>query len=393
MDIAERLLNRIETYQARVDDTASEFRRRLAALEAPENREVAINLGARAKLSPKARDSLRDYVRKAGNQEHLHLFLNPKAASMTIGSDPDGGYTVLPEIDTAIRLLTREVSPMRSVATVRTISGDELRLVVETGALPPAAWVGEQESRPTTAGSQFGQVSIPAMECYTSPTLSNLLADDNSFDVVDFLLGRIAISLAILEGTAFIAGDGNKKPKGLTTYPVSSADDNSRAAGTFQYIPTGASGTPTNAQLAAALVSASESLRPEFTARAVWLMTRATRAVIRTLTYSGSDSRLLWTPNGGASTGYTDKRPDELLGYPIVTMPDMPSLSTANALPIAFGDIAAGYTIVDKKGVQILKDIYTQKGFTTYYSTLRCGGGASGGNGFNAVKLVKNSIS
>jgi hypothetical protein len=50
MDIRERLLDRIDTYQARVDDTASEFRRRLAALEAPENREVAINLGARAKL-------------------------------------------------------------------------------------------------------------------------------------------------------------------------------------------------------------------------------------------------------------------------------------------------------------------------------------------------------
>ena len=388
---ASDLLQKLNAYADDVKETSAEFRKRIAALEAPENRDVAINLGARAKLSTRARDGFRDFIRKGGHQEYLHNFLNPNAA-MTVGSDPDGGYSVLPEIDQAIRVLTREISPMRQVATVRTISGDELRLVVETGSLPTAAWVGETESRPQTQGSQFGSIIIPANEAYCNPAMSNQLASDNSFDLVDFLIGRIVVSLASLQGKSFVNGTGIKQPTGLTTYPLSASDDNTRASNAFQYIPTGANGTPTNAQLAAALVSASESLRPEFESKAVWLMSRATRAVIRGLTYSGSDSRLLWTPSGGGSPGYTQGRSEELLGAPIVLMSDLSSLSTSNGISIIYGSVQDAYTIVEKQNSLVMqKDPYTQKGYVLYYTTARCGGGASGGNGMNAIKLIRNS--
>jgi hypothetical protein len=67
-DVMNSLLRKIDEYQGRVDDTASEFRQRIAALEAPEVRDQVINIGARAKLSTKARDAFRGYIRDAGNQ-------------------------------------------------------------------------------------------------------------------------------------------------------------------------------------------------------------------------------------------------------------------------------------------------------------------------------------
>lgn len=393
MTAIDSVMAKLDKYSDSVRAQSADFERRIKALEAPDTRDAIISIGKRAKLSAEARDAFYGFVRRAGQSEHLHHYLGA-SASMTSSEDPSGGATVLPEIDYAIRELSREISPLRSVATVRTISGDSLRLTVESGALPAAAWVGEQEARPVTVGSTFGVIDIPVCEAYSSPAVSQSLLDDSSFQIVDFLIGRIALALTTLEGAAFINGDGFKKPRGLMNYPTSASDDGTRDNLSFQYIPTGAGGTPTTAQLAAALISASEKLKAEFAGPGCcWLMSRATRAFCRTMVYSSSDSRLLWTPSGGGSSGYTDKRPDELLGYPIVTMPDMDPLSKANGYPIAFGDIGSAYTIVDRKGITMQKDIYTQKGFAIFYTTKRMGGGASGGTGFQAVKFVKNAAS
>jgi HK97 family phage major capsid protein len=394
MTTVNAVLDKLEIYSQRVSSTTEEFRRRLAALEAPETREAqdaVMSIGSRARLSATARDDLRDFICQAGSQEYLHHWLKVRAAAMTSGSDPDGGYTVLPEIDFAIRALSREISPMRSVCTVREISGDSLRLTVEAGNLPTANWVGETESRPSTVGSSFGQIDIPACEAYACPLISQSLIDDSSFDIVDFVVGKIAMSLNTLEGSAFVSGNGIKKPKGVTTYPLSTLDDNTRDSGSFQYFPTGAGGAPTSAQLASALVSASDSLRAEFSGRAVWGMTKKTRAAIRTMTYSGSDSRLLWSPSGGGSTGYSDARPDELLGSKIVLMPDLAELSVANGISILYGDFSSAYTIVDRRNITLQKDPFTTKGFVGFYVTKRTGGGASGGDGFKALKFVRNS--
>ena len=50
---------------------------------------------------------------------------------MSIGSDPDGGYTVIPEFDEQIRSLMYEVSPMRQICTVKQIGTNALKTVVE----------------------------------------------------------------------------------------------------------------------------------------------------------------------------------------------------------------------------------------------------------------------
>jgi HK97 family phage major capsid protein len=52
--------------------------------------------------------------------------------------------------------------------------------------------------------------------------------------------------------------------------------------------------------------------------------------------------------------------PSSLLGYPVVEAEDMPDIA-ANSLSIAFGSFQRGYTIVDRIGMRLLVDPYTNK--------------------------------
>ena len=82
-------------------------------------------------------------------------------------------------------------------------------------------------------------------------------------------------------------------------------------------------------------------------------------------------------------------RASNLLGFPVVEVEDMPSIgSGANA--IAFGDFRRGYLIVDRQGVQVLRDPFSAKPYVLFYTTKRVGGGVQD---FDAIKLLKFSVS
>ena len=77
-------------------------------------------------------------------------------------------------------------------------------------------------------------------------------------------------------------------------------------------------------------------------------MNRKTLATVRT--WNDAQGRyLVIDPQDGA--------PSQLLGRPVVECPDMPDVA-AGATPILFGDLA-GYRIVDRVGLSVLRDPYT----------------------------------
>ena len=73
------------------------------------------------------------------------------------------------------------------------------------------------------------------------------------------------------------------------------------------------------------------------------------------------------------------------MGFPIAEAEEMPDVG-ANALAVAFGDFRAGYLVVDRAGVRILRDPYSAKPYVLFYTTKRVGGGVQN---FEAIKLVK----
>ena len=63
-------------------------------------------------------------------------------------------------------------------------------------------------------------------------------------------------------------------------------------------------------------------------------------------------------------------------------MPDI----QADSLSLAFGDFSRGYLVVDRKGINVLRDPFSAKPYVLFYTTKRVGGGVQD---FNAIKLLK----
>src|SRR4029079_17683276 len=93
--------------------------------------------------------------------------------------------------------------------------------------------------RAETTGPQLAKIYIPVNEIFAQPKCSQSLIDDSAVDVAAWITNSIATSFAIREGAAFINGNSNLMPKGITTYDKSLDDDFVRPWDTVQYVPSG----------------------------------------------------------------------------------------------------------------------------------------------------------
>lgn len=316
---------------------------------------------------------------------------NAVQAAMSVGSDPDGGYWVPTQMLNDVKRRIFESSPVRQVADVITITTDSVGMPTDTNDATSGGWVGETESRSDTATPQVGEQTIYVREQYAQPKVTQKLLDMATIDVEAWLSGKIADKLARTENTAFVSGDGVKKPRGFLDYKSAAVttDDASRAWGVLQYVPVGAAGAfPTysgisGADDSGALIDTIAKLKPEYRASAIWAMNRATEAAVRKL--KDGDGRYL-VGMGDLQDGV---RGFSLLGYPIVTMEDMPNIGS-DSYSIAFGNFRVGYQIVDGRGIRVLRDPYTDKPYVKFYTTKWTGGDVVN---FDAIKLVKFAAS
>ena len=308
-------------------------------------------------------------------------------SSMSVGSNPDGGYTVLPEIDQAIESALSPVSPMRSLANVIPTGSAEYRKLINTSR-NAVGWVGETDERTVTTSATFVEQRFPVMEMYAMPAATQSLLDDSFTDIGAWLAGAVVDDFAQQEGLAFVSGDGVMKPRGVLSYDTSDLDDydssgvRSRPWGQVQYVATG-SATPSSDQLVAALVQMTQSLAIKYRPNAKWVFSRAFGNTVRQL--KDQQGRLLFSDNGRLVSGL----PETLLGFEIQWDDAWPS-DGANALVAGLGDWKRAYLIVDRMGSRVLRDPYTQKPYVLFYTTKRVGGGVQN---FEAYKLLKFATS
>lgn len=307
-------------------------------------------------------------------------------AALSVGSDPSGGYTVIPQTDPVPRERLFRTSPKRAVAAQQTITqGGSFEFPVDTGEFG-FGWVDENETRSETDETSFAFHTIYARELYALVPITQRLLDDSAIDLGGYVERKLDSRFQRAENAAFVSGDGIKKPRGFLDYTVSTNDDTTRTWGEIEYIPTGASGAfPTisgsSADDASALYDAKAALHSELRAGAVWAMNSTTLAMVEKLRDA----------NGNALVRSTldEATPERLLGFPIVVMEDMPDPG-ANSLSIAFANFGEAYQIVDKPGVRVLRDPYTSKGKTKVYAYKRVGGDVAN---FDAIKLIRFATS
>jgi HK97 family phage major capsid protein len=176
-----------------------------------------------------------------------------------------------------------------------------------------------------------------------------------------------------------VTGDGTNKPKGFLDY--TEVAEASWVWGQIGYIATGVSGALPASHPSDVLVDTVYALKAGYRQNANWVMNRKTQASIRKL--RDADGNYLWQPPAAAGQSAM------LMGFPLVEAEDMPDAG-ANTTPIAFGDFARGYLVVDRTGVRVLRDPYSAKPYVLFYTTKRVGGGVQD---FDAIKLLKYGVS
>lgn len=301
-------------------------------------------------------------------------------ASLSADSNPDGGYVVTEEVERTITRVLGVTNAMRGIATVQSISGASLKKPKGLGGAN-AGWVGEKTSRTQTNTPRLAMLEIPAHEMYAMPAATQSLLDDAYINIEEWLGSEAAIEFGELEGSSFIDGDGQDKPLGILGYSMAASSASSPSAwGKIGFTSTGVNGDfVANPNGGDKLIDLVHSLKAGYRQNARWLMNDASQAKTRKL--KDNDSNYLWQP--GLQAG----QPAQLLGYAVTTDDGMPDFATG-AFPIAFGDFARGYLIVDRMGTRTLRDPYSSKPYVLFYMTRRVGGGVQD---FHAIKVLKTA--
>jgi HK97 family phage major capsid protein len=322
--------------------------------------------GGRPDAGDEYKDAFAAYV-KRGEEKALR-----------IGSNPDGGYLVPSETDEQITQLMAALSPIRAIASVRKIStGTYKKPVTKTG--PEAGWVAEIDARPETDSQVIDALSFPAAELYAMPAATSAFLDDAAVDVGQWIAEEVNAAFAQQEGIAFVTGNGTDKPKGfLASTTIAEA---SWEWGKLGYVATGAAGALPASDPSDVLIDLVYALKAGYRQNASWVMNRKTQGAIRKLKDDGGN--YLWQPAATADGKAT------LMGFDLVEAEAMPDIA-ANSLSIAFGDFKRGYLIVDRQGVNVLRDPYSAKPYVLFYTTKRVGGGVQN---FDAIKLMKFAAS
>lgn len=164
----------------------------------------------------------------------------------------------------------------------------------------------------------------------------------------------LAEDFGLKEGLSFLKGTGPLQPEGL----LINADISIVATGNASTLGSGP---------ADMLIDTFYSLPAAYRNAGTWLMNSTTLAAIRKLK-DGTTGTYLWSP------GFQGQA-DTILGRPVIDCPDMDDVGSGTT-PIAFGDIAATYRILDRIGLSILANPYllATTGTTRIHATRRVGG-------------------
>ena len=309
------------------------------------------------------------YLRSGDDDALRGLEMESKAMSSAVAGD--GGYLVDPQTADVIKRTLASTASIRAIANVVQVEATSFDVLIDHSDVGHG-WATESGSVSETGTPTIDRITIPLHELSALPKASQRLLDDSAFDIEAWLAGRIADKFARAEADAFINGDGSDKPVGFLTHTI--VDDASWAWDSLGYVATGVDGGFDGGEAIIGLVYA---LGAQYRANGTFVMNSKTAGAVRKL--KDADGRFLW------SDGLAAGEPARLLGYPVLIAEDMPDIAS-DAMAIAFGDFAAGYTIAERPDLRVLRDPFSAKPHVLFYATKRVGGDVSD---FAAIKLLK----
>ena len=286
--------------------------------------------------------------------------------ALTVSNDSTGGYLAPPEYVRELLKEVTEISPIRSIARVRSTGQRSIQVPKRTATFS-AQWVSESGTRSETEGYNVGLEELPAHEHYALVDISEQDLEDTVFDLEAEMQSEFAEQFAKAEGTAFVSGNGVGKPEGFM--------ENSNVG----EVISGAASAIT----ADSLISLVHNIKSEYGKNGVFVFNRSTLAAIRKLKDTAGQYvfQAGMSLQGGAMS--------TILGYPYIEATDMPSVA-AGAYPVAFGDFRRGYMILDRVNLAVLRDPFTQAttGNVRYIARRRVGGQVVQAEAINKLKIA-----
>lgn len=289
----------------------------------------------------------------------------------------DGGRVAPAETEALIERLVREVCPIRQIASVKQTTRHSFKKPMSRGGIT-SGWAAETAAQPETDTSTLDLIELPTAELYAMPAATPAILDDALVDIEQWLAEEVRDVFAEAEGTAFVTGSGINQPKGFLSY--TKAPDCSASWGELGYLTTGVDGDWAASDPTDALVDLIYATKPKYRANGRFVMSKAT--VSRVRKFKDCDGNYIWQP------AMTAGQPATLMGYPVTESEAMPAIGS-DSFSIAFGDFERGYLVVDRQGVEVLRDPYSAKPYVLFYTTRRVGGGVQD---FNAIKLLKFGV-
>ena len=119
-----------------------------------------------------------------------------EAKALSAGLGPDGGYLVPDTIEREVLRRLSAISPIRAIASVRTIPGGLYKHAFSTTGVS-AGWIGETAARPQTNAATLAELSFPAMELYAQPAATQTLLDDAVVDVEQWIAAEVETAFVV----------------------------------------------------------------------------------------------------------------------------------------------------------------------------------------------------
>jgi HK97 family phage major capsid protein len=286
--------------------------------------------------------------------------------ALTVSNDSTGGYLAPPEyVKELIKDIT-EISPIRSIARIRSTGSRSIQIPKRTGTFA-AQWVAESGTRSETTGYQVGLEELPAHEQYALVDISEQDLEDSVFNLEAEMQSEFSEQFAKAEGAAFVSGNAVGKPEGfMTNSDVGSIDSGSNTAITGDN-----------------LISLVHNIKSDYGRNGSFVFNRSTLAAIRKL--KDTAGQYVFQAGMSLQGGVTNT----ILGQPYVEATDMPSIAQ-NAFPVAFGDFRRAYMIVDRVSLAVLRDPFTQAttGNVRYIARRRVGGQVILPEAINKLKVT-----
>jgi HK97 family phage major capsid protein len=291
--------------------------------------------------------------------EALYGQSGQKATQFLIGSNT---FAIPAELDAEIQqTLTKNSDILNVVGTVTTTTKDYRKLINRRGTGLGKA--GETTTRALQNVPVVSEVELSYGELYSRFQISSHALDDSGFDVASEFLKSTGVDMAESIDTDVLSGSGVNTIKGYNAYSIV----DTLTWGSILRVPSA------GALDYDFLMRAIHAPRRTYRRNASFFIGKEALRDFRGL--EDTNGNLVFMPS------FNEGRFEEqLLGYKVFESEDFDPPTTDGARLAYFGDHSRAYLLHFLRGLRMIRDDVTTKGFVEYYVWRRWGGGLADSN-------------